>query len=122
MTSFMFDPNDPDRHLKYLEKAVGVSARIKNLTQKKRKSLKIETKEEQIEKILVSCVERCQMRLVEVNNIFHFRKLRRKTELEGNCKSATTSGTCWRSLQNASESTRKLYWIAPPIPSRTSSS
>lgn len=54
MTSFMFDPNDPDRHLKYLEKAVGVSARIKNLTQKKRKSLKIETKEEQVEKILVS--------------------------------------------------------------------
>lgn len=49
-----FDPDDPDRHLKRLGNVIGVSNRIKKLTSKKRQSLKLETKEEKIEKILVS--------------------------------------------------------------------
>lgn len=51
-----FDPLDPERNLKRLNKTVGVSVRIQKLTTNKRRSIKIETKEEKIEKILVSTI------------------------------------------------------------------
>ena len=48
-----FDPLDPDRHYKRLTKIIGVSRRIQRLALKKRRSVKIESKGEKIEKILV---------------------------------------------------------------------
>lgn len=48
------DPNDPDRHLKRLAHVMGVSKRIQSLALKKRRSVKVETKEELTEKILVT--------------------------------------------------------------------
>lgn len=47
------DFNDPDRHLKRLQNIVGVSTRIQKLAQKKRRSLRMETKEEMHELFLV---------------------------------------------------------------------
>lgn len=49
-----FDPLDPNRHYKRVSKVLGVSTRIHNLALKKRISVKVETKEERIAKILVS--------------------------------------------------------------------
>lgn len=48
------DLDGPNRNLKRVEITVGVSARIQKLALKKRGSLKIESKEERNEKILVS--------------------------------------------------------------------
>lgn len=48
------DPDDPERFKKNVEATVAVSTRIHRLAVKKRGSLKIESKEERIEKILVS--------------------------------------------------------------------
>lgn len=49
-----FDENDPDRHLKRIHKVVGVSGRIQLLATKRRRSIKLETKEERDERILVN--------------------------------------------------------------------
>lgn len=49
-----FETIDPDRHLKRLTKLVGISHRIQALALKKRRSIRTETKEERIAKILVS--------------------------------------------------------------------
>lgn len=48
-----FDDNDPDRHLKRIHKVVGVSGRIQTLATKRRRIIKLETKEEKEERILV---------------------------------------------------------------------
>lgn len=49
-----FDPEDPNRHLKRLDKIIGVSAKIFNLTLQRRKTVHIESREERREKILAS--------------------------------------------------------------------
>lgn len=49
-----FDPLDPDRHLKRLSRIIGISARIQSLASRKRKSVKLETEEERVAKVLVS--------------------------------------------------------------------
>jgi hypothetical protein len=49
-----FDPDDPDRHLKRLHKTFAVSARIASLASKRRKTIKIVTSGERLERILVS--------------------------------------------------------------------
>jgi hypothetical protein len=46
--------NDPDRHLKKIQKIVGVSNRIQSMAAKRKQSIKLETKEEREERILVN--------------------------------------------------------------------
>ena len=48
-----FEAHDPDRHLKRIHKVVGVSGRIQSLATRRRKSIRLETKEEKQERILV---------------------------------------------------------------------
>lgn len=48
-----FNENDPDKHLKRIHKIVGVSQRIQSMATKRRQSVKLETKEEKEERILV---------------------------------------------------------------------
>lgn len=47
-------PKDPDRYYHRISKALGVSTRIQAMAVKKRKTFKLETKEQTLEKILVS--------------------------------------------------------------------
>ena len=49
-----FDPDDPDRHLKRLQKVVGISNRIQKIASKRRKSLKVITKEQRVAETLVN--------------------------------------------------------------------
>lgn len=52
-----FDPDDPDRHLKRLQKVVGISNRIQKIASRRRKSLKVITKEQRVAVTLVNCGE-----------------------------------------------------------------
>lgn len=49
-----FDPDDPDRHLKRLQKVVGISNRIQKIASKRKKSLIVITKEQRVAETLVN--------------------------------------------------------------------
>ncbi|CRK87169.1 CLUMA_CG000977, isoform A [Clunio marinus] len=52
MDTNKYHPDDPDRHLRRLSAIIGISTRVQALAMKKRKSVRIETREEKNEKIM----------------------------------------------------------------------
>lgn len=74
-----YDENDPNRHLRRIQKIVGVSGRIQTLALKRRQSNKVETKEEKEERILV----RKKLICTSINQLKNHRKMQKtKDQIE----------------------------------------